>query len=123
MAELVQTEVPGLLAYADGAPAGWVSIGQRDRFARVSRSDDPGSWLIACFYVDQAFRGLGLTRFLLEAAVGYALEHGARQIDAVPRGWRAAGIPGPSAVGRLLLDSGFEPTDPVSEGVNFRKVL
>lgn len=31
-------KVPGLIAYVDGQPAGWVSVAPREQFGRVERS-------------------------------------------------------------------------------------
>lgn len=81
---------PGLLAYVDGAPAGWVSVGPRDVFGRLERSptlkrvDDKPVWSIVCFYVDRAHRGTGVARALLRGAVRHAARNGARFIEAYP---------------------------------------
>jgi GNAT superfamily N-acetyltransferase len=78
---------PGLLAYDNGTPVGWVSVAPRVEFGRVFRSplfrpddpDDAGCWSVVCFYVPRAHRGRGLTDVLLAGAVehtsieGYAI--------------------------------------------------
>lgn len=86
-------EVPGLLAYEDGAPVGWVAVGPRDRYARMmstrSRAfrplDDAPSWVINCFYVGKAHRGRGVATALLAAAVEHAFANGAVRIDGHPK--------------------------------------
>jgi GNAT superfamily N-acetyltransferase len=83
-------EVPGLLGYVDGAPAAWCSLGPRPRFPRFDRSsiarpvDDEPVWTVVCFFVERRYRGRGLTRALLRAAVAWAGEQGARILEAYP---------------------------------------
>ena len=49
---------PGLLAYRDDVPIGWVALAPREEYGRVLRSplhkpidDEPGVWAITCFFV------------------------------------------------------------------------
>ncbi len=82
--------IPGLLAYLDGVPAGWISIGPRDEYGALERStkfkrlDDKPVWSIVCFFIGKPYRGRGLMEPLIRAAVTYAREHGARVIEAYP---------------------------------------
>jgi GNAT superfamily N-acetyltransferase len=81
---------PGVLAYQDGAPVGWCSIGPREEFAalKVPRSlkqvDGQPVWSIVCFYVAQTARRSGLMAALLRGAVAYARQQGARIIEGYP---------------------------------------
>jgi GNAT superfamily N-acetyltransferase len=91
MRTLVQSgKEPGLLAYIEGVPAGWVSVAPRTEFALLARSkklahvDDQPVWSINCFFTDRHYRGLGLTRFLIQAAIQFAVEHGATILEAYP---------------------------------------
>ncbi len=83
-------EVPGLLAYADGRPAGWVSVAPRPVFGSIERSrvlkriDDEPVWSIVCFYIDKGFRRQGLMAGLLRAAVEHARGRGARIVEGYP---------------------------------------
>ena len=80
---------PGLLAYADGTPAGWCSVGPRPHFGRFfDERADCDVWLIACLFIAESHRGLRVGSHLIDAAVRHAAEHGARRIEALPRGWR-----------------------------------
>jgi len=92
MAELVRSGCePGLLAYEDGVPAGWVSVAPREQFAAIlaspqygPRDEDEGVWSIVCFAIDKAHRRSGIAADLLDAAVAYAFEHGATSVEAYP---------------------------------------
>lgn len=91
MASIVRSgEVPGLIAYVDGRPVGWVSVGPRERYPLIERSqtmrpvDDRPAWSIVCLFVDKGFRGRGVTRSLLRAAEAYAREQGATILEAYP---------------------------------------
>lgn len=84
-------EVPGLLAYEDGAPVGWCSVAPRERFPVLDRSpvlkrvDGLPVWSVVCFFVDEAHRGRGLSAALLQAAIAYARRCGAQTLEAYPR--------------------------------------
>lgn len=81
---------PGLIAYHDKVPVGWVSLAPRDEFARLRRSpvmkpvDDKPVWSIICFVVPSAYRGQGVAHALLQGAIAYARKHGATLIEAYP---------------------------------------
>jgi GNAT superfamily N-acetyltransferase len=83
-------QIPGLLAYADGEPIAWCSIGPRETYPALERSrtlkrvDDKPVWSIVCFFVAEPFRRRGLMVPFLKAAVAYAKEHGARIVEGYP---------------------------------------
>ena len=77
----------GLLAYADGKPVAWVSIAPRESYRNLGGPEArPGEtiWSLACFFVTRAFRGRGLTRRLIAAAVDHARDNGATVLEAYP---------------------------------------
>jgi GNAT superfamily N-acetyltransferase len=82
--------VPGLLAYVDDEPAGWVSVAPREEFASLERShvlkrvDDRPAWSIVCFFVSRAHRRQGLSQALVRAAVDHAAAHGATLVEGYP---------------------------------------
>jgi GNAT superfamily N-acetyltransferase len=82
--------VPGLLGYADGRAIAWVSLGPREDYAKLERSpvmkrvDDQPVWSIVCFFVDARCRGQGLAEAMLQGALRFAREHGARLVEAYP---------------------------------------
>jgi GNAT superfamily N-acetyltransferase len=81
---------PGLLAYVDGVPAGWVAVAPRDEYPRLDRSpklrrlDDRPVWSITCFTIDRRHRRRGVAAVLLNAAVDFARERGAEVVEAYP---------------------------------------
>lgn len=83
-------EVPGLLAYIDGAPAAWCAVQPREAYPRLARSrvtkplDDVPAWAVVCFFTKREFRGLGLQPLLLEAAVEHARRSGATLVEGYP---------------------------------------
>ena len=83
-------KTPGLLAFVDGIPAGWVSVAPRQEFSRMSRSktlaptDDQPVWSINCFFIDRHYRRSGLTLELIQEAVKFAFSRGAKIIEAYP---------------------------------------
>ena len=94
MAKLVRAgHEPGLLAYDDGVPVGWISIAPREEYTAILRSpqyrprDGGGGtsvWAIVCFAIDKQTRRQGIASELLNAAVEYAFAHGATAVEAYP---------------------------------------
>jgi GNAT superfamily N-acetyltransferase len=82
--------IPGLIAYEDDSPVGWISLGPRENYARLERSpvmrpvDDKPVWSIVCFFVDARARGRGVTRALLRGATAFARSQGATLLEAYP---------------------------------------
>jgi GNAT superfamily N-acetyltransferase len=85
-------EVPGVLGYLDGKPAGWCAIAPRDAHMRLreervrifKRVDDLPVWTITCFYIGRAYRHQGMMLKLLKAAVDYAIAQGAQIVEGYP---------------------------------------
>jgi GNAT superfamily N-acetyltransferase len=81
---------PGLLAYHQGRPVGWVAVGPRTEYPRLNRSpklkpvDDAPVWSVTCFYIDRLFRGTGVAGALLAAAVEHARGAGAGLLEGYP---------------------------------------
>src|SRR5262245_65930253 len=75
---LVGKRPPGLLAYVDGEPAGWVALAPREEYTRLENLrvlqpvEGDGVRAAPCFFVKAPHRGAGLTAALLEAAAVYA---------------------------------------------------
>lgn len=81
---------PGLIAYVEAEPAGWIAVGPRTDFERLRRSrtlppiDDLPVWSVVCLVVRARFRRQGVARALIEGAVAYATSQGAQVIEAYP---------------------------------------
>jgi GNAT superfamily N-acetyltransferase len=81
---------PGLIGYVEGSPLGWVQVGPRELFPTIGRSrilkpvDDIDTWSINCFVVKAGNRRRGIGTGLLEAAIAYASDNGARVLEAYP---------------------------------------
>ena len=94
-------EVPGLLAYHDGRPVGWVSVAPRSTFSALERSrilkpvDAHPVWSVVCFFVAKPYRRKGVTVQLLRAAGEYASRHGAVMLEGYPVEPRQAKAPDP----------------------------
>lgn len=82
--------VPGLVAFHENEPVGWIQIDKRDCFPRLESSrvlkpvDDKVVWSVSCFLVDKKFRRKGLSVRLLEAACTWAQEQGASIVEGYP---------------------------------------
>jgi GNAT superfamily N-acetyltransferase len=80
---------PGLLAYEDESPVGWVSVAPREEFEALVRSpqyrprdEHEAVWSIVCFTVDKPAQRQGISEELLEAAVAHACRRGAATVEA-----------------------------------------
>lgn len=91
-----QRTLRGLIARLGDEPMGWVGVGPRADFARLSRTkiitgaiSDPdfsesNIWSVVCFIVVPEHRGAGVSRALLSAAVAHAAAAGATAVEAYP---------------------------------------
>lgn len=82
---------PGVIAYRDGAPIGWVAIAPRADYKRLAHArvlvpiDDQPVWSITCFFIHRSQRRQGLMEKLIDAAVDFARGEGATIVEAYPR--------------------------------------
>jgi GNAT superfamily N-acetyltransferase len=95
-----RTIAPGILAYREGEPVGWCSVGPRGDFHRLSRSrvlpriDALPVWSVICFVVRAGYRGQGVASEMLRGAAAFAREHGADVLEGYPadtKGHRISG--------------------------------
>ncbi|MCI0575962.1 MAG: GNAT family N-acetyltransferase [Chloroflexi bacterium] len=127
---LVQTDqVPGLLAYVDGQPAAWCSIGPREQFAALENSrnlkrvDDRPVWSIVCFFTAKPYRRQGLMAQVLAAAVEYARQQGETIVEGYPidmatpklAGQRLSGSSGYMGIASAFRQAGFVEVARASE--------
>src|SRR5512140_430265 len=85
MRTLVHSGVePGIIAYADGIPAGWVALAPRENYKRLATSkhlgpvDDQAVWVVSCFYINRDYRRQGMMEKLITAAIDYAQKKGVK---------------------------------------------
>lgn len=94
-------EVPGLLAYVEEQPVGWVSLGPRENFPVLERSrvlkrvDDQPVWSVVCFFIAKPYRRQNVSLKLLQAAVDYARTHAAQIVEGYPEEPRPGQAPHP----------------------------
>ena len=109
---------PGLLAYLQGRPVGWIAVAPREEYAQLVRSptfrpaepDEQGIFAITCFFVHAEARRRGVARSLVRAAIEHARSQGANALEA----YAADGLGGTSSqdfmgVRQWFLDEGFRP--------------
>lgn len=111
---------PGLLAYVDAQPAGWLGLGPRAAMERLVRSrtipaiDELPVWSVVCFLVRVGFRRRGVARALLDGAIAYAREHGAPILEAYPVDPEG---------GRVDVAFGYVGFTPMFEAAGFRRII
>ena len=109
---------PGLLAFEDAEPVGWIAVAPRSELARIEASrttprvDAVDVWVIPCITVRKAARGRGIALASIEAAVAYAIEKGAPAVEAYPRAGSA----------RTGDDNAFFGTEPLFRRAGFRVI-
>jgi ribosomal protein S18 acetylase RimI-like enzyme len=126
MASLVRAgREPGLLAYDDGVPVGWISIGPREEFTALLRSpqyrprdEDEGVWSVVCFAIDRYARRRGVAGELLDAAVAHAFAQGASAVEGYPHASDPCDYMGSAT---LYEDAGFERVRDANKRAIFRR--
>jgi GNAT superfamily N-acetyltransferase len=85
-----QEPPPGIIAYVEGEPAGWLGFGPRPALHRLAHSrtietvDDQPVWSIVCFLIRTGYRRRGVARALLGGVIDFARESGAPGLEAYP---------------------------------------
>lgn len=87
----VDAGVPvGIVGYLADEPVGWCSIAPRGSYSRRlgglpnEAENEAPVWAIACFFLRRQFRGQGLMKQLLQAAIAHARSRGAGVVEAYP---------------------------------------
>ena len=81
---------PGLIAYSEGYPIGWIAVEPRSAYSKLAHSrvlkpvDDQPVWSITCFFVSKKARRNGLTIRLIKEAVKYVQERGGKIVEGYP---------------------------------------
>jgi len=83
-------QIPGILAYSQGKPIAWCSVGPRETHPALERSrvlkrmDDKPVWSVVCLFVAKPFRKQGVSVAILRAAVDYAKKNEAKIVEGYP---------------------------------------
>ncbi len=81
---------PGLLAYNENLPIGWIALAPRSTYPALERSrvlkpiDDKPVWSIVCFYIAKKSRKMGVTKALILASIDYARSQNGEILEAYP---------------------------------------
>lgn len=75
----------GLLVYSKGEPIGWCAVAPRESYKNLGGDETKAQvWSVVCFFIKRTFRGQGLSKLLLQEAIGFAKNHGAKFIEGYP---------------------------------------
>lgn len=103
--EYVQTgHVPGLLAYLEGEPAGWIAVEPRPNYAVLAHSrvlkeiDQTSVWSVTCFFIARHARRLGLSVSLLTAAIQHVARQGGSVLEGYPTDLQAGKSAAPAFI-------------------------
>ena len=88
--QIADGPAPGMLAYVEGIPVGWLGFWPREKMERLVRSrtipkvDDVPVWAIVCFMVRTGYRCKGIAEALLRGAIAHARTAGVPALEAYP---------------------------------------
>lgn len=81
---------PGLMAYSEGYPVGWIAVEPRSSYPKLAHSrvlkavDDQDVWSVTCFFIEKKHRRKGITVELLKAAIDYVKNQGGKIVEGYP---------------------------------------
>ena len=123
--KVIKKTSPGIIAYADDKAVGWCAVAPRSEYIRLDTSrvlkpvDDQPVWSISCFFIQKGFRNKGLSKQLLEYAVGFAISKGAKIVEGYPVESKTGKMPDVFAwtgFSRTFIKAGFKEVERRSEG-------
>lgn len=82
--------VPGIIAYDNNEPIGWIAIQPREKYPVLNNSkilapvDDKPVWSIVCFFVHKNYRRKNVSVELIKQAVKFAKKNKAKIIEGYP---------------------------------------
>lgn len=82
--------IPGLIAYSENKPVGWIAIQPRENYPVLANSrvlkpvDEKPVWSVTCFFIHKKFRRQGITIELLNAAKKFVKQNGGKIIEGYP---------------------------------------
>jgi GNAT superfamily N-acetyltransferase len=90
------TTTSGLVAYLDGQPVGWCAVEPRTAYpgllrvyrvpweGRAEDKNDDSVWAVTCIFTRAGFRRRGISYALVQVAVDFARQRGARALEGYP---------------------------------------
>jgi GNAT superfamily N-acetyltransferase len=91
MKTIVKNNVePGIIAYYENNPVGWIAVQPRQKYSRLLNSkilqpvDDKPVWSIVCFFVHKDYRKMGISIELIKNACHFAASKGGMIVEAYP---------------------------------------
>ncbi len=81
---------PGLIAYSEGYPVGWIAVEPRKEYPKLAHSrtlmpvDDQEVWSITCFFIEKKHRRKNIAVALLDAAIKYVEKKGGEILEGYP---------------------------------------
>jgi GNAT superfamily N-acetyltransferase len=84
--DYVENQKPvGLLCYDDAEPIAWCSIAPRESYRELSGDNSLSDvWSLVCFYIKRDYRQKGISDQLIQEAIQYAKDNGAKYVEAYP---------------------------------------
>lgn len=82
--------VPGIIAYDNNEPVGWIAFQPREKYPVLNNSkilarvDDKPVWSIVCFFVHKNYRRKNVSVELIKEAVKFAKKKKAKIVEAYP---------------------------------------
>ena len=123
-----QGVTPGILAFDDGVPVGWIAVEPRSEYPRLARSrvlkpvDDAEVWSVTCFFTARSHRRKGVTVELLREAIKYVASKGGKIVEGypveakdrnAPAPFVYTGLPGAFLKAGFVEVARFSPTRPI----------
>lgn len=82
--------IPGIIAYENENPVGWIAIQPREKYSKLANSkilapvDNKSVWSIVCFFIHKNFRKMGVSTELIKNACNFASSKGGTIVEAYP---------------------------------------
>lgn len=80
--------ISALLAFVAGQPVGWCAIDEKEKLLGHDclnhGCQEATTWSIHCVFVNKDHRGKSISKHLIEAAIAFAKNKGAKKIEAYP---------------------------------------
>ncbi|MES2702762.1 MAG: GNAT family N-acetyltransferase [Bacteroidota bacterium] len=80
----------GVLGFYEGQPVGWCALAPRTDYPKLAASrvhkpiDDEPVWSVTCFFIDKAFRRMGVSVAMLKGVIDLARKENIKVLEAYP---------------------------------------